>query len=109
MLDSPMALLHDYAEGLDEIFKEVAERAAERGAEAARELGLRAQARACEAAGGDWHALLQGARDTGAVAVLVGSRGRGPVTATVLGSVASGLVHAGALPVIVVPEPEAVR
>ena len=104
MLDSPMALLHDYAEGLDEIFKEVAERAAEGGAEAARELGLSAQARACEAAGGDWHALLQGARDTGSVAVLVGSRGRGPVTATVLGSVASGLVHAGALPVIVVPD-----
>lgn len=35
-----------------------------------------------------------------------GSRGRGAVTATVLGSVASGLVHAAALPVLVVRQPE---
>jgi nucleotide-binding universal stress UspA family protein len=104
MLDSPMTILHDYAEGLDDIFQEVAEDAAERGADAARELGLHAQARSCEARGGDWHALLQGARETGSAAVLVGSRGRGAMTATVLGSVASGLVHAAALPVLVVPE-----
>ena len=104
MLDSPMTILHDYAEGLDDIFQEVAENTAERGADAARELGLHAQARSCEARGGDWHALLQGARDTGSAAVLVGSRGRGAMTATVLGSVASGLVHAAALPVLVVPE-----
>jgi nucleotide-binding universal stress UspA family protein len=106
MRDSPVTLLHDYAEGLDEVFRGVAEDTAERGAEAARELGLHAQPRAAEARGGDWHALLQGARETGAVAVLVGTRGRGAVTATVLGSVASGLVHAAALPVLVVPEPE---
>jgi nucleotide-binding universal stress UspA family protein len=103
MLDSPVAILHDYAEGLDEIFKEVAEDTAGRGAEAARALGLQAEARAYEAPGGDWHALLGGAREAGAAAVLVGSRGRGAVAATVLGSVASGLVHAGALPVLVVP------
>jgi nucleotide-binding universal stress UspA family protein len=40
--------------------------------------------------------------------VLVGSRGRGAAAATVLGSVASGLVHAAALPVLVVPETSAV-
>jgi nucleotide-binding universal stress UspA family protein len=106
MFDSPITLLHDYAEGLDDIFREVAENSAERGAEAARELGLHAQALVPEARGGDWHALLQGARDTGAVAALVGSRGLGAVTATVLGSVASGLVHAAAVPVLIVPEPE---
>jgi nucleotide-binding universal stress UspA family protein len=106
MLDSPMTLLHDYAEGVDEVFRQIAEDTAERGADAARELGLHAQARAPEARGGDWHALLQCARDTGAAGVLVGSRGRGAVTATVLGSVASGLVHSAALPVLVVPEPE---
>ena len=38
-----------------------------------------------------------------AAALLVGSRGRGAVASTVLGSVASGLVHAAALPVLVVP------
>ncbi len=108
LLDSPMTLLHDYAEGLDDVFQGVAEDVAERGSDAARELGLQAQARAPEARGGDWHALLQGARDTGAVAVLVGTRGRGAMTATVLGSVASGLVHAAALPVLVIPEQESV-
>ena len=37
----------------------------------------------------------------------LGSRGRGAVASTVLGSVASGLVHAAALPVLVVPGKEA--
>jgi nucleotide-binding universal stress UspA family protein len=105
-LDSPAKMLNDYAEGLDQICREVAEESAEAGAEAARALGLRAQSRACEAAGGDWHALLQGAHDSGAVAVLVGSRGRGAVAATVLGSVTSGLVHAGELPALIVPQQE---
>ena len=103
MRDSPVTLLRDYAEGLDAIFERDAADSAARGARAARGLGLDADARECEAAGGEWHALLQGARDAGAAAVLVGSRGRGAVTSTVLGSVASGLVHSGALPVLVVP------
>jgi len=103
MLDSPIGLLHDYAEGLDDIFNGVAGDSAQRGAEAARALGLQAEPRVFEAAGGDWHALVSGASETSAAAVLVGSRGRGALAATVLGSVASGLVHAGALPVLVVP------
>lgn len=103
LLDAPVQMLHDYAEGLDEIFTGVAEESATRGADEARGLGLQADAQTFEAPGGDWHALLEGARKAGAAALLVGSRGRGAVAATVLGSVASGLVHAGELPVLVVP------
>ena len=66
-------------------------------------LGLVARAAAPESGHGDWQTLLDGAQESGAAAILVGSRGRGAVAATVLGSVASGLVHAAALPVLIVP------
>jgi nucleotide-binding universal stress UspA family protein len=102
-LRSHSALLHDYADAIDSVFRDLAESSAEEGAQAARALGLRAQACAYEADGGDWHALLRGALETGAAAVLVGTRGLGAAAATVLGSVASGLMHAAALPVLVVP------
>jgi nucleotide-binding universal stress UspA family protein len=52
---------------------------------------------------GGWQALLEGAKAAHAAAILVGSRGRGAVAAAVLGSVATGLVHAAERPVIVVP------
>jgi nucleotide-binding universal stress UspA family protein len=103
LLHSPAAVMHEWAEGMDDIFRVQAEEAAEHGAEVARELGLHAQSRAGESAAGDWHALLQCAIAVGAAAVLAGSRGRGAVASTVLGSVTSGLVHAGVLPVLVVP------
>jgi nucleotide-binding universal stress UspA family protein len=93
----------DYAEAVDTIARDSAEETAEDGARYARELGLTAEARATESADGDWQALLAGAVDAGAVAILVGSRGRGAVASTVLGSVAAGLAHAATLPVLVVP------
>jgi nucleotide-binding universal stress UspA family protein len=88
----------------DSIWREEAEDTAEEGAAYARELGLTASAAAPESGHGEWQTLLAGAREAGAAAVLVGSRGRGAVAATVLGSVASGLVHSAALPVLVVPQ-----
>jgi nucleotide-binding universal stress UspA family protein len=60
-------------------------------------LGLAAEPSVLESERSDRHALLEGARAARASAILVGSRGR------VLGSVASGLVHAAERPVIVVP------
>ena len=97
--------LADYADSIDTIWEGVAEETAEGGAAYARDLGLAARAVAPESGHGDWQALLAGAQDAGAAAILVGSRGRGAVASTVLGSVASGLVHAAAVPILIVPDP----
>ncbi len=94
----------DHVETVDRICAEAAQETAEGGVAYARGIGLTAVAAAPESRDGAWRALLARAREAGAAAILVGSRGRGAVTSTVLGSVASGLVHAAALPVLVVPE-----
>ena len=93
----------DYADAVDRIYEDAAEEMAGEGAEYARSLGLVARAAAPESGHGEWQTLLAGAQEAGAAAILVGSRGRGAVTSTVLGSVASGLVHAAALPVSLCP------
>jgi nucleotide-binding universal stress UspA family protein len=97
----------DYAETVDTIWKDAAMETAEEGAAYARGLGLDARAAAPESGHVTWQPRLGGARDAGVSAILVGSRSRGAITSTVLGSVASGLVHAAALPVLVVPPPQA--
>ncbi|RKQ87163.1 nucleotide-binding universal stress UspA family protein [Solirubrobacter pauli] len=76
---------------------------ADEGAAIAREAGQEASALTVDGTGGQWRALLAAAVEQDAAAIVVGSRGRGAVASTVLGSVASGLVHAAARPVLVVP------
>jgi nucleotide-binding universal stress UspA family protein len=100
---SGIETFEDYVDTLDTIYAEAAQETAEDGAEYARGLGLTASAVASESGQGDWRALLAAARESAAAAILVGSRGRGAVASTVLGSVASGLVSAAELPVLVVP------
>lgn len=103
-LDSGVATLHEYAADLDQIFAEIAADIAEEGAGYAARLGLQVQSRAVESGDSTADALLEGARVAGAAAMLVGSRGRGALGSTVLGSTASNLVQAAELPVIVVPQ-----
>jgi len=76
---------------------------ADEGVAIAREAGVEASAISVDATRGQWRALLAAAEEHGAAAILVGSRGRGAIASTVLGSVASGLVHAAARPVLVIP------
>lgn len=87
----------------EEPWEAAAAQVAEEGAAFAREAGLDATGLAVNATIGEWRALLATAEEEGAAAILVGSRGRGAIASTVLGSVASGLVHAATRPVLVVP------
>jgi nucleotide-binding universal stress UspA family protein len=88
---------------VDEHFRERAAAVAAEGAALARGHGLQARPELVEADGSAWHGLLAAAHTASASAVIAGSRGRGAVAATVLGSVSSGLVHNGDVPVLVVP------
>ncbi len=99
--------LAEYADTIDTMFEEISADTAAEGAAYARALGLDADAAAPESGQSEWQTLLAAAREAEAAAILVGSRGRGAVASTVLGSVASGLVHAADLPVLVVPDSHA--
>ena len=88
---------------VDEHFRERAAAVAAEGAALAREHGLDARPELAEAEGAAWRGLLAAAQTASAGAVIAGSRGRGAVAATVLGSVSSGLVHNADVPVLVVP------
>ena len=101
---SGVATLADYADSIDKIWADVAGEFAEDGAAYARTYGLDARAVSAESGHSTWRTLLDSAQKQGAASILVGSRGRGAATSTLLGSVASGLVHAAALPVLVVPD-----
>jgi nucleotide-binding universal stress UspA family protein len=103
-LHSGVEMLHDYAAGIDEIFSASASDVADAGAAYARELGLDARARVVESGAGDRDALLWGSHAVSAAALLVGSHGRGPIAAAVLGSVTAGLLGTPPLPLIVIPE-----
>lgn len=50
-------------------------------------------------------ALLRAADEYDALAIVVGSAGRGPIAGTVLGSVTYQVVHRAKRPVVVVPSP----
>ena len=99
---SSIDMFEDYAATIDQIWREVAEDIADDGVGYAREQRLTADATTPESGRGDWHALMKAAETSHAAALLVGSRGRGAVASTILGSVASALVHAAAMPVLVV-------
>jgi nucleotide-binding universal stress UspA family protein len=100
---APMAVTSRAVEELDRGAAARAQETADEGARIATEAGLQARAEALRAAGPVWAALRDSAEAHGSAAIVVGSRGRGPVARTVLGSTSAALVHNAALPVLVVP------
>ena len=102
LLAAPVAEIQEIARDLHEVFADQAQDIAEQGATLAREHGLDARPLAVEATPGPWRALTAAAHTEGAALIVAGSRGRGTVASTMLGSVAASLVHNAELPVLVV-------
>jgi nucleotide-binding universal stress UspA family protein len=77
-----------------------------RGCEIARDAGFEAEPAHVPAHGRVADTIVELARREGAEIVVVGARGLGGVKSALLGSVSGGLVHSGAVPVLVVPPDE---
>ena len=99
----PITSIRESVKDLDEILANTARQQAEEGAELARQHGLDAHAENVESAAGVWRTLLEATVPLGAGVIVAGSRGRGAITSTMLGSVSSELVHNAELPVLIVP------
>ena len=99
----PITELRESINDLEEILANAAREQAEEGAELARQHGLEARTESVESATGVWRTLLEATATLGAGIVVAGSRGRGAIASTLLGSVSSGLVHNAELPVLIVP------
>lgn len=54
-------------------------------------------------AGGAAHAIADAAKDAGAELIVVGTRGQGPISGLLLGSVTNRLLHVASCPVLAVP------
>ncbi len=90
-------------EELDKESERQAADKADEGATAAKDVGLDATARALLCHGQVWATIVDAASQEDAQAIVVGSRGRSSVKSALLGSVANGVVHHSARPVVVIP------
>jgi nucleotide-binding universal stress UspA family protein len=89
---------------LDEREEAAARSAAEEGAERALEYGYRAKPLIREGRAGVVHTILEVADELSARLIVCGQRGRGPLKATLLGSVSHALAAHTPRPILVAPE-----
>jgi nucleotide-binding universal stress UspA family protein len=102
LLAFPGRMVEGVVDDLDAAGRESAEELASEGAELARAAGFDATARAVSSPGPFFSALIELADEIDASAIVVGSRGRSTLAATVLGSVSTGVLHHAHRPVLVV-------
>jgi len=103
---APLHELQAFSADYEQYFADAAGAVAEEGVGLAREAGLEASGEAIESGSGAWRALAEVAADRGAAVIVAGSRGRGGLASTILGSVSSGLVHNAETPALIVRPPE---
>lgn len=95
------------ASEIDRAVEHTAHELAADGAKLARSCGLDAQELAVEDASHPAEAILRSARENGAAAIVVGSRGHGGLRAKLLGSTSDAVLkQAGDTPVLIVHAPD---
>ena len=99
---APMSELREFTADYEQFFADAAASVAEEGVGLAGDAGLAASGEAIESGSGAWRALAELASERGAAVIVAGSRGRGGLASTMLGSVSSGLVHNAETPALVV-------
>jgi nucleotide-binding universal stress UspA family protein len=100
----PAAVVQEAMAALDDAAREEAEAIAAEGAELARGSGAEAKPLAAKASHNVWSTLIGEAERHDAAVLVVGSRGRSPVKAALLGSVSSAATAQSKRPVLVVRE-----
>jgi nucleotide-binding universal stress UspA family protein len=101
LLALPGDVVRDSVNDLDDAARETAEEIAAEGAELARAAGFDAEPRALPSRHAFFTALLACAEELDASAIVLGSRGRSPIAAAILGSVSTGVLHHTHRPVLV--------
>jgi nucleotide-binding universal stress UspA family protein len=101
LLAFPGRMVEGVVEDLDAAGRETAEQLANEGAELARAAGFDATARTVGSPGPFFAALVELADEIDASAIVLGTRGRSTLAATVLGSVSTGVLHHTRRPVLV--------
>ena len=91
---------------IDAATRTQAEETAADGAALARDAGFAAEPRAVGGASTPVRSLLDIAEEIDARVIVLGSRGRSPMAAVLLGSVSAGVVHHAHRPVLVIPPPK---
>ncbi|MEX1141140.1 MAG: universal stress protein [Thermoleophilaceae bacterium] len=98
----PAGVARQAYEELDREAEEQAKALADEGVKLARDAGFEATSRPIVCDVNTWSTIVELADETGASAIVVGTRGHSGVKSALLGSVSSGVVHHARQPVLVV-------
>jgi nucleotide-binding universal stress UspA family protein len=101
LLALPSGVVAEAVSDIDTATREAAEAIAAEGAELAGAVGFEARPRAVRGSGVVFAALIACADELDATAIVLGSRGRSTLAATLLGSVSTGVLHHTTRPVLV--------
>jgi nucleotide-binding universal stress UspA family protein len=97
----PRAIVRDAVGEIDAATREDAEAIAAEGVGLATAAGFDARPRAIRSSGAVFAALVACADELDAAAIVMGSRGRSTLAATLLGSVSTGVLHHSTRPVVI--------